>query len=52
MIEPRLGLSLMALCVIAFILVERERQRKIASLRPTKDEDGAPEPPTSSDLAG
>lgn len=37
-IDPRLGLALMALCVLAFVLVERDRQRRIASMSAPRDD--------------
>lgn len=41
-IDPRLGLVLMLACIVVFVLVERDRQRRIATLRPKDDrEDGS-----------
>lgn len=48
-IDPRLGLALMALCLIAFALVERDRQRRIAGMRSGENESfGSPEDDASS----
>jgi len=42
-IDPRLGLTLMALCVLAIVLVERDRQRRIASMRAPRDDPPTPD---------
>lgn len=31
----------MLACIVAFVLVERDRQRRIAALRPKEDDPGA-----------
>lgn len=33
-IEPRLGITLIVLCVMAMVWVERDRQRRIARMMP------------------
>ncbi len=44
-IEPKLGITLILLCVVAMVWVERDRQRRIARMAP-------PAPPRPPDATG